>query len=144
MLCMSRVQVYMDAHDHQGLISACIQFGDAKAGGDPQLWADALEYLCARPGGDDCTQQITQVRHMRCVRMWMALAVILCVDSVRSQGAQLLNNSCYIAGCFTQVLAHIEGGAILPPLVVLQTLAKNPSLKVCGACVMSGMQLPFA
>ena len=29
-----------------------------------------------------------------------------------------------------EVLAHIEAGALLPPLVVLQTLAKNPQLKL--------------
>ena len=28
------------------------------------------------------------------------------------------------------MLAHIEAGALLPPLVVLQTLAKNPQLKL--------------
>lgn len=30
----------------------------------------------------------------------------------------------------TEVLAHIEAGALLPPLVVLQALAANPALKL--------------
>lgn len=84
----------MDAGDTDSLISACIQYGDAKLGGDPQLWADALEYLCMRP--EDCTAQIVEV------------------------------------------MGHIEEGAVLPPLVVLQTLAKNKNLKVCkglGVCI---------
>ena len=29
-----------------------------------------------------------------------------------------------------EVLGHIEAGGLLPPLVVLQTLAKNPRLKL--------------
>jgi hypothetical protein len=56
------------------------------AGGDPQLWAEALEYFCSQPG--DCSAAISQV------------------------------------------LQHIEAGELLPPLVVLQTLAKNKNLKV--------------
>jgi hypothetical protein len=59
-------------------------------GGDPQLWAEALEYFCAQPG--DCSSAISQV------------------------------------------LQHIEQGELLPPLVVLQTLAKNKSLKVNKEC----------
>jgi hypothetical protein len=61
------------------------------AGGDPQLWAEALEYFCAQPG--DCSSAISQV------------------------------------------LQHIEQGGLLPPLVVLQTLAKNKSLKVRLVCL---------
>lgn len=60
--------------------------GDASAGGDPQLWAEALEYLCGQPR--DCSTAISEV------------------------------------------LRHIEAGALLPPLIVLQTLAKNKQLKV--------------
>lgn len=41
----------MEAQDYDALISACIQHGDASAGGDPQLWAEALEYLSTQPGG---------------------------------------------------------------------------------------------
>jgi hypothetical protein len=59
-------------------------------GGDPQLWAEALEYFCGQPG--DCSSSISQV------------------------------------------LQHIEQGELLPPLVVLQTLAKNKSLKVGEGC----------
>lgn len=33
-----------------------------------------------------------------------------------------------------QLLGHIEEGAVLPPLVVVQALASNKSLKV-GACL---------
>lgn len=45
----------------------------------------------------------------------------------------------------SEVLQHIEAGALLPPLVVLQTLAKNKQLKVwvrlvcvCGSGVGGG------
>jgi hypothetical protein len=41
----------MEAQDYDALIAACIQHGDASAGGDPQLWAEALEYLSTQPGG---------------------------------------------------------------------------------------------
>jgi hypothetical protein len=40
----------MEAGDINALIAACIRYGDAAAGGDPQLWAEALQYLCAQPG----------------------------------------------------------------------------------------------
>lgn len=64
----------------------CCCLGDASAGGDPQLWGEALEYFCGQP--HDC------------------------------------------AAAISEVLTHIEAGALLPPLVVLQTLAKNKQLKV--------------
>ena len=35
----------MEAGDWDGLIAACERLGDARAGGDPQLWHDALEYF---------------------------------------------------------------------------------------------------
>eukprot|EP00879_Flechtneria_rotunda_P007092 GHRR01007444.1.p1 GENE.GHRR01007444.1~~GHRR01007444.1.p1 ORF type:complete len:921 (+),score=350.13 GHRR01007444.1:614-3376(+) len=78
--------VHMAAQDYEGLIAACIQYGDAASGGEPQLWADALEYLCKQPG--DCSEPVSQV------------------------------------------LQHIEAKRVLPPLVVLQTLATNNQLKV--------------
>lgn len=34
------------------------------------------------------------------------------------------------SSAISEVLQHIEAGALLPPLVVLQTLAKNKQLKV--------------
>ena len=40
------------------------------------------------------------------------------------------NHSSALALQVREVLAHIEAGALLPPLVVLQTLAKNPQLKL--------------
>lgn len=78
--------LHMQAGDYGSLIAACVQYGDAAAGGDPQLWAEALEFFCSQPG--DCSSAISQV------------------------------------------LQHIEQGELLPPLVVLQTLAKNKNLKV--------------
>jgi hypothetical protein len=50
-LCCAVLQVYMEAQDYDALLAACIQHGDASAGGDPQLWAEALEYLSTQPGG---------------------------------------------------------------------------------------------
>jgi hypothetical protein len=35
------------------------------------------------------------------------------------------------SGPIAELLRHVEAGNLLPPLVVLQTLAKNPNLKVC-------------
>lgn len=64
----------------------CLRACNMHAGGDPQLWAEALEFFCSQPG--DCSSAISQV------------------------------------------LQHIEQGELLPPLVVLQTLAKNKNLKV--------------
>ncbi|KAF8068385.1 VPS11 [Scenedesmus sp. PABB004] len=78
--------VHMAAGDVDALIAACGQYGDPAAGGDPQLWAEALEYLVSRP--DD------------------------------------------VAPAIARVLARVEAGALLPPLVVLQTLAKNGRLQV--------------
>lgn len=68
-----------------------VQYGDAAAGGDPQLWAEALDYFVGQPG--DCSAAISEV------------------------------------------LRHIEAGALLPPLVVLQTLAKDKQLKVWASWV---------
>lgn len=79
--------VHMAGGDTDALLAACITYGDAASGGEPQLWAEALQYLVGRPG--DCSAAIAEV------------------------------------------LSHVEAGGLLPPLVVLQTLAKNPSLKVC-------------
>lgn len=80
-------------HGCAGLHSAsaliCARHVVCFTGGDPQLWAEALEYFCGQPG--DCSAAISEV------------------------------------------LRHIEAGRLLPPLVVLQTLAKNKTLKVrCG------------
>ncbi|PRW51086.1 vacuolar -sorting-associated 11-like protein isoform A [Chlorella sorokiniana] len=51
--------VLMDARDYDGLIAACQRFGDARTGGDPQLWHDALDYFARQPG--DCSQQVREL-----------------------------------------------------------------------------------
>jgi hypothetical protein len=38
------------------------------------------------------------------------------------------------SSAISEVLSHIEAGGLLPPLVVLQTLAKNKQLKVRATC----------
>jgi hypothetical protein len=38
------------------------------------------------------------------------------------------------SSAISEVLQHIEAGGLLPPLVVLQTLAKNKQLKVQTTC----------
>ncbi|KAL4418990.1 hypothetical protein ABPG77_004463 [Micractinium sp. CCAP 211/92] len=78
--------VLMEAGDRRGLISACQRFGDARTGGDPQLWHDALEYFASQQ--DDCSAEVQDL------------------------------------------LARIEASGILPPLVVLQVLAKGPAFKL--------------
>ncbi|EFN56788.1 hypothetical protein CHLNCDRAFT_144280 [Chlorella variabilis] len=78
--------VLMDAGDHAGIIAACERFGDARTGGDPQLWHDALDYFASQP--TDCSAQVQEL------------------------------------------LARIEAGGILPPLVVLQVLSRNPAFNL--------------
>ena len=46
----------MAHEDYVGLIAACAKYGDLSTGGDPQLWADVLEYLCTRTS--DCTSEV--------------------------------------------------------------------------------------
>jgi hypothetical protein len=35
----------MSHRDLDGVIAACLSYGDARQGGDAQLWSDALHYL---------------------------------------------------------------------------------------------------
>lgn len=39
------LRVRMAGRDLAGVVGACLEHGDAKAGGDAQLWADSLHYL---------------------------------------------------------------------------------------------------
>ncbi|KAK2995647.1 hypothetical protein RJ640_013604 [Escallonia rubra] len=75
---------YMQAHDHEGLISCCKRLGDSRKGGDPSLWADLLKYFGEL--GEECSNEVKEV------------------------------------------LTYIERDDILPPIIVLQTLSKNPCL----------------
>ena len=45
----------MAAGDHAALIETCVRLGDAAAGGDAQLWTQALQYFGSQQ--TDCTQQ---------------------------------------------------------------------------------------
>ncbi|KAI8469810.1 MAG: hypothetical protein J3K34DRAFT_511770 [Monoraphidium minutum] len=81
------LEVAMSQRDLAGVIRACLAFGDARQGGDAQLWADALIYLAGLEGDD-------------------ALSAL------------------------EELMGHVEDGAILPPLVVVQALAANPNLQV--------------
>ncbi|CAN6444038.1 unnamed protein product [Victoria cruziana] len=78
------ISCYMQAHDHEGLISCCKKLGDSSQGGDPSLWADVLKYFGEL--GEDCSKEIKEV------------------------------------------LVYIERDDILPPIIVLQTLSRNPYL----------------
>jgi hypothetical protein len=64
-----------------------------------------------------------------------------CVNSLYDapcicESAQCCAENCALTLCcvgchqIAEVISHIEEGNLLPPLVVLQTLAKNPQLKV--------------
>ncbi len=48
-------QLHMAAGDHAALIETCVRLGDAAAGGDAQLWTQALQYFGSQQ--TDCTQQ---------------------------------------------------------------------------------------
>ncbi|XP_010244136.1 PREDICTED: vacuolar protein-sorting-associated protein 11 homolog isoform X1 [Nelumbo nucifera] len=78
------IACYMQAHDHEGLISCCKKLGDSSKGGDPSLWGDLLKYFGEL--GEDCSKEVKEV------------------------------------------LTYIERDDILPPIVVLQTLSRNPCL----------------
>ncbi|KAL5540227.1 hypothetical protein UlMin_044467 [Ulmus minor] len=80
------IACYMQAHDHEGLISCCKRLGDSGKGGDPSLWADLLRYFGEL--GDDCSKEVKEV------------------------------------------LTYIERDDILPPIIVLQTLSRNPCLTI--------------
>lgn len=78
------IACYMQAHDHEGLISCCKRLGDSGKGGDPSLWADLLKYFGEL--GEECSAEVKEV------------------------------------------LAYVEKDDILPPIIVLQTLSRNPCL----------------
>lgn len=78
------ITCYMQAHDHEGLISCCKKLGDLTQGGDPSLWVDLLKYFGDL--GEDCSKEVKEV------------------------------------------LTYIERDDVLPPIVVLQTLSRNPCL----------------
>jgi hypothetical protein len=93
----------------------------AHAGGDPQLRADALEYFCSCSGlciynNGCCTIQLHDAGGDP--QLWAEALEYFCSRP----------GDCSAA--ISQVLAHIEQRELLPPLVVLQTLAKNKTLKV--------------
>nr|DAD47064.1 TPA_asm: hypothetical protein HUJ06_017001 [Nelumbo nucifera] len=72
------IACYMQAHDHEGLISCCKKLGDSSKGGDLLKYFGEL--------GKDCSKEVKEV------------------------------------------LTYIERDDILPPIVVLQTLSRNPCL----------------
>jgi len=61
--CLYPAQLHMAAGDHAALIETCVRLGDAAAGGDAQLWTQALQYFGSQQ--TDCTQQ---ARHALCLR----------------------------------------------------------------------------
>lgn len=94
----------MEAQDYDALIAACIQHGDASAGGDPQLWAETLEYLSTQPGvwwggvlglggavfdGDGSLQQHLQHLHDCKKGMWVSPAVPLSGVGFDQDGCRL-------------------------------------------------------
>jgi hypothetical protein len=48
----------MEARDHAGLIAAVARYGDESRGGDPQLWAEVLQYFVTLPPDDECEAQV--------------------------------------------------------------------------------------
>ncbi|CAI0383530.1 unnamed protein product [Linum tenue] len=80
------IACYMQAHDHEGLISCCKKLGDSGKGGDATLWGDLLKYFGEL--GEDCSKEVKEV------------------------------------------LTYIERDDILPPIIVIQTLSRNPCLTI--------------
>jgi hypothetical protein len=39
------MQLHMASGDQEGVIAACLQLGDAAAGGDGRLWEEALQWF---------------------------------------------------------------------------------------------------
>ena len=40
-----QMQLHMAGGDREGVIAACLQLGDAAAGGDARLWEEALQWF---------------------------------------------------------------------------------------------------
>lgn len=136
----------MDAYDLRGLIAACLQYGDAKAGGEPGLWADALTFLCSLPAGDDAAGAAgaaaaaaagtpAAAASTSSSRAPAAAAGAVAAGTGADAAPQLPDGAA-VTAAIVEVLGYIEAGNLLPPLVVLHALSQNLGLKV--RCCMPG------
>ena len=101
----------------------------AAPGGDPQLWHDALDYFSSpQRQPQDCSAEVgagpLSVLHVTC----SILAVH--VGSPRLRQSLFGPSLCDCPLQVQELLSYIEDGAILPPLVVLQSLSKNPGFRL--------------
>jgi len=99
------LRVHVAAGDHAAVLAACVEHGDAVRGGDPQLWADALDYLCAAPP---------------------PYAAAASPASPSSPPPPPPPPEAFVR----EVLRRVEIARALSPLAVLQALARNPTLPV--------------
>lgn len=117
------LRCYMEAGDHRGLIVNAARLGQH----DPNLWLEVLSYLAARQ--QDCSAEVRAGRRGG-------------NDEREARGGALpgvarpwwdLTSAARRPPQVREALAHIERGRLLPPLVVLQQLAKNPRLPLSVA-----------
>ena len=76
-------QLHMAGGDREGVIAACLQLGDAAAGGDGRLWEEALQWFGHLDA--DCSAEVRAL-----------------VSSVYTGGAGLLRGAGSVAGCGMQ------------------------------------------
>ena len=126
--------------DHSAVIEAARQLGDASRGGDTQLWTEVLEYfgsqdwdctaqarLSAAPAVSAGTCQQPSAQKLPAAACWQVSA---CQPTSPKGRLDTDSSPARLRGPaqVQEVLAHIEAGDVLPPMVVLQALARNRHL----------------
>jgi hypothetical protein len=106
------LRVHMAANDYGAVVAACAEHGDPSRGGDPQLWADALDYLCSSSGSGK------------------EEGVVAGETSTEPSASAPSPSSCPPEAVVREVLRRIEQARALSPLAVLQALARHPTLPV--------------
>ncbi|GAX83865.1 hypothetical protein CEUSTIGMA_g11290.t1 [Chlamydomonas eustigma] len=70
------LQVHMETGDHAALIAATVRYGDASRGGDPQLWAEILDYFVRQPGEACLQSALLVVEHIEAGNILPPLVVL--------------------------------------------------------------------
>jgi len=131
-----------EAGDWDGVLEACERHGDAGVGGDPALWMDALEYfgslhtrqqLNSNGGGGSnnmTTHHGSSLSSMiRTPPHVSSLPVAADSNTNKEESNNDKKKKMDVGVYVKRLVARIEAGNILPPLVVLNTLARNPDLE---------------
>lgn len=140
------LQVLMEVRDYAGLVQAALRYGDTSRGGDPTLWGEVLHFLVLNAHPPSSTPVLSQQQQggpsqNSCSTMaGSGAAGADAVPAALESGAQgatgnaledddLASEDGVVAyKHLPVVLEHIERRGVLPPLVVLQTLARNETL----------------